>query len=260
MFAERTTDGELGSIRDEYAPGVLVFDCERDFETLAPRHLDDLVLRVESVDPMSYPHEWLPGEEGTPLLDRITDSDVVIGLPEHGSVTWTRQTRPFTVLVKPRVRGSPPAFVEFLIAEAFVELDTDLPEHFLGFFEERYRDFATLRLDPGDAYQLAAALYDAYIGLHTRETFAAWATSYPDLHAAWEDAGERLEPRLSDLIGAVGRGDTDFTDAAEFACSAVKHGLDLPPPFAALDTRAYREYGPDYAIRWAQRVLDGDHS
>ena len=60
----------------------------------------------------------------------------------------------------------------------------------------------------------------------------------------------------------MARGRTEFAAATEYACSAVKHGLDLPAPFAALDTSAYAEYGPEYAVRWAEKTFaelrDGD--
>ncbi|WP_432765051.1 DUF7089 family protein [Halobaculum litoreum] len=47
-----------------------------------------------------------------------------------------------------------------------------------------------------------------------------------------------------------------FTAATEYACAAVKHDLDLPAPFSALDTAAYREHGPDYAVRWAEKTFE----
>jgi hypothetical protein len=53
----------------------------------------------------------------------------------------------------------------------------------------------------------------------------------------------------------VATGETSFAAAAELACSAVKHGIDLPTPFGALDTAAYRHHGADYAVEWIERTL-----
>ena len=50
-------------------------------------------------------------------------------------------------------------------------------------------------------------------------------------------------------------GDLSFPAATEYACGAVRHGLDLPAPFAALDTSAYVEHGPTYAVEWAERTF-----
>jgi hypothetical protein len=36
----------------------------------------------------------------------------------------------------------------------------------------------------------------------------------------------------------------------------VKHDLDLPAPFSALDTAAYRDHGADYAVRWANKTFE----
>ena len=53
-----------------------------------------------------------------------------------------------------------------------------------------------------------------------------------------------------------------FAAATEYACSAIKHDLDIPTPFSALDTTAYREHGPEYAVEWAEKTFaeleDGD--
>mgnify|MGYP007131734968 CR=1 FL=1 len=117
-------------------------------------------------------------------------------------------------------------------------------------------------ITPADRYQLANAVYDAYVGLHTRETFEDWdattaegGTDLTPLYDAWVDAGERLEPRLSGLAREVATGETSFPAAAGLACSAVKHGIDPPTPFGALDTDAFREYGADYAIKWADKTM-----
>jgi len=255
MFEERTLSGDVAAVREAHAPDALVLDCGTDFETLPPAQAEDLGLLVDSLDPASYPESWLP--EGAPeLLRRYASTEFTIGMPGDGSVAWTRQTVPPTVFVKPRVQGSPDDFVDFLIAEALVEVGSDDPEHFLAFFGDRYADLdAALPFDAGSVYQIAAALYDAYRGLYARDVFAGWADDRPRLFGAWQDAGERIEPRLDGLPGAMAREETDFAEAAEFACSAVKHGLELPAPFAALDTETYRDHGADYAVTWAEKTF-----
>jgi hypothetical protein len=253
-FERRPLDGEVAAARDAYAPDALVLDVGRDFETLPPAVAEDLGLLVDALDPASYPLEWLP-DDAPEALVRYAGSDFTIGLPNDGTVVPTRQTVPPTVLVKFRARGTPGPFLEFLLAEAFVQLSLDVPESFLPFFGERYRALdRAIDTTPADVYQVAAALYDAWVGLQSREVFADWADDYPAIHGAWIDAGERLEGRLADLPGEVARGKTSFAAATEYACSAVKHGLDLPTPFSALDTEAYREYGADYAVRWAEKT------
>ena len=161
------------------------------------------------------------------------------------------------VQAQARAEGTPAEFLDFLIAEALVQIGADVPEHCLPFFGERYRDLAAVGdLGPSETYQLAVALYEAWVGLQTREVFRDWAGEQDRLHAAWADAGSRLTDRLSDLAGAVARGEMTFVAATEFACSAVKHDLDLPAPFSALDTQAYRDHGPDYAVRWAEKTFE----
>ena len=256
MFQRRDLGGELAAVRDEHAPDAFVFDTERDFETLSPAVAENLAPIVDSFEPLSYPDEWVPTSAPEPLR-RLASDEFTIGAPGDGGVAWTRQTVPPTVFVKPRLEGSPDGFVEFLIAEAFVEIGLDHPEQFLGFFGERYRELAEATpLDPAETYQLAAALFDAYVGLEARELFAAWEGTHGRLHAEWVDAGERLAPRVSGLPRDVAVGRTDFASAAELACSAVKHGLELPAPFAALDTSAYRDHGAAYAVRWAERTFE----
>jgi len=257
MFSERTLSGELDRVRAAHAPDALVLDCERDFETLDPAVAEDLLLVTESVDPLSFPSEWVPAD-APEELHAFASSDFTVGMAGDGGVAWTHQTEPPVVFVKPRLTGSPDAFVDFLVAEAIVEVGLDVPEQFLGFFGERYPEFATVageQLDPVGTYQLAAALFDAFVGLHSRDAFADWADEFPDLFDAWVDAGERLEPRLGGLSEEVAMGRTDFPAAAELACSAIKHGIEVTPPFAALDTSAYREHGPEYAITWAEKTL-----
>lgn len=256
MFDTRGLSGELDAVRDEHAPGALVFDTERDFETLDSAVAESLGMLADALDPFSYPQIRLPSDAPDALRNYASDA-FTVGMPGDGGVAWTTQTTPPAVFVKPRLHGSPPEFVEFLLAEALVEVGLGVPEHFLGFFEARYTDLdAATSLDPAGTYQLAAALYDAYLGLSTRETFEEWADDHPDLHATWADAGDRLEPRLAGLPREIATGETAFPAAAELACSAVKHGLEIPTPFGALDTRAYREYGPDYAVQWAEKTFE----
>ena len=258
MFTERDLSSELATVHDHNAPDALVVNCERDFETLDPSVAEDLLLVTESVAPLTYPDEWVP-VDAPGELRRFASGDFTIGMPGDGGVAWTRQTDPPVVFVKPRLTGSLDAFVDFLIAEALVEVGLDVPEHFLGFFGDSYPDLAAAvgdHLDTTGTYQLAAAVYTAYVGLHTRAMFADWEEDCPGLFDAWVDAGERLEPRLGDLAEEVALGRTDFAAAAELACSAVKHDSEIPAPFGALDTSAYREYGPEYAISWAEKTLD----
>ncbi|PSQ02052.1 hypothetical protein BRC94_02240 [Halobacteriales archaeon QS_5_70_17] len=256
MFSIRDLGDELAAVRESHAPSALVVDCEGDFETLPPAQAEELGLLVDGLDPVSYPESWLPAD-APDQLRRYAGDEFTIGLPGDGGVTWTRQTEPPTVFVKARTEGAPEQFLEFLIAEALVEAGLDRPEQFLGFFGERSRELAAATpLGPADTYQLAVALYDAHIGLTTRGTFRSWAEESPRLHEAWADAGDRLRPRLSDLSREVAAGETDFAAAAELACSGVKHGLPLPTPFGALDTEAYRETGPEYAVAWARKTFE----
>ncbi|MGB9986975.1 DUF7089 family protein [Salarchaeum japonicum] len=255
MFEARDLPSDVTSVRDDHAPDAVVLDASSDFETLPSHALDDIATRADGLTPTAYDPDWLP-EDRPQLLQRLTSGDLVVGMPGDGSVAWTRQTDPAFVLVKPRVEGAPESFVDFLVAEALVELGLDLPEHFLGFFTDTYREFAAaVDADPTATYQIAVAVYDAYRGLHTRDVFESWAGEHDRLHDAWRDAGERLQPRLDDLPGEVARGTTEFGDAAELACSAVKHDLDVPTPFGALDTVAYREHGPEYAVKWAEKLF-----
>ncbi|SIR56485.1 hypothetical protein SAMN05421858_2847 [Haladaptatus litoreus] len=256
MFNQRTLPEDVAAVRDEHAPDTLVLDCNRDFETLPVPARDDLALLTDEIRPFSASDEWLP-DDAPELLRRFAGTDLVVGMPGDGSVAWTHQTSPPVVFVKARVEGSPAEFIDFLLAEALVEIGLDLPEQFLEFFGERYREFAdVVPLDSGSTYQLAVALCDAYNGLHTREVFAEWRESYPRLFDAWQDAGERIEPRVEGITREVASGRTDFSDATELACSAIKHGIEPPAPFSALDTQAYRHHGVDYAIKWAEKTLN----
>ncbi|GGM76195.1 hypothetical protein J2752_002915 [Halarchaeum rubridurum] len=257
MFEERPLRADIAAVRDARAPDALVYDTERDFEVLPTSALTELTMVVDDVEPRGYDADWLPADHPR-ILDSLVGDDVVVGAPGDGSVAWTTQTDPPIVLVKPRIEGSPDDFVAFLVAEALVQVGLDLPEHFLGLFRDAYAEFAAATpTDPTTTYQLALAASDAYAGLHTREVFSAWdeAAETASLHDAWTDAGERLQPRLDGLGRAVASGDTSFTDAAELAAAGVKHGLDLPAPFDALDDPAYREHGARYAVAWAERVF-----
>lgn len=256
MFEERSLDPALDRVRDAHAPEALVLDCEADFETLPADALDDLAMIVDGIDPASYPDEWLP-DSAPGILHRYAGSDLVVGTPGAGSVAWTTQTDPPICFVKARVEGVPESFVDFLIAEALVEIGLDVSEQFLGFFEEQYPDLdRAIPLDANGTYQVASALYTGWRGLYTREVFADWDDEEPYLHGAWVDAGERLEPRLSNLPSVVAGGELDFAEATEFACGAIKHDADLPAPFDPLDTHAYREHGTPFAVQWAEKTFE----
>lgn len=255
MFTERTLSEPVNAVREAHAPDALVFDCARDFETLPATQAEELGLVVDSLEPFSCPDEWLPPDEPA-VLSRYAGTELTIGLPGDGGVAWTRQTEPPVVLCKPRLAESPAPFVDFLVAEALVRAGLGEPDQFLGFFGPQYPAFADALadvLDPIETYQVGAACYDAYFGLLTRETFAAWNGP---LFEAWLDAGERLEERLSGLTETIARGQLTFGDAAELACSAVKHAGEIPPPFAPLDADVYREHGPEYAVQWAKRTAE----
>ncbi|MDQ2056286.1 MULTISPECIES: hypothetical protein [Halobellus] len=256
MFDRRDLADDVAAVRDEHAPDALVLDVAADFETIPPAAAEDLGLLVDGLSPASYPSDWLPDDAPSALVT-YASSDFTVGMPGDGTVTWTRQTTPPTVLVKKRAEGTPTEFLDFLLAEAFVQIGTDAPEHFLPFFGEQYRELdRVVPLGPADVYQIAAALYDAWLGLQTRETFAAWESTQPRLFDAWEDAGQRLKGRLSTLPRAVARGQTSFAEATEYACSAIKHDLELPAPFAALDTQMFLEHGAEYGVRWAEKTFE----
>jgi len=256
MFQRRALTADVEAVRAAHAPDSPVLDVDTDVDTLPPTVAEDLGLFVDSLDPATVPRAWLP-DDVPAILTRYAGSDFVVGMPGDGTVAWTRQTVPPTVLVKSRAEGTPDDFLDFLLAEAFVQIGLGVPEHFVEFFEDGYRDLdAAVSLDPAAVYQIAAALFDGWIGLQTRETFRGWADDHPDLHAAWVDAGERLVDRIDGLPREVARGETSFAAATELACAALKHDLDVPAPFAALDTSAYVEYGADYAVRWAEKTFE----
>ena len=260
MFTDHELDSTLAAVREQHAPGAVVLNAEQDFETLDPAVAEQLGLRADALDLFQYDSGWVP-EDAPDTLHELAGDAFTVGAPGDGGVTWTRQTDPPFVFIKPRTTGSPDGFVDFLIATALVEIGTGVPEQFLGFFGARYREFHERSpLSPVDTYQLAAALYEAYKGVHTRDTFAGWADEHPELHAQWVDAGERLKPRLDSLSTELARNQTSFAAAAELACAAVKHagegGIELPAPFSALATAAYADHGSEYALQWATRTFD----
>ena len=282
MFSPRSLDDDLDAVREDRAPGSPVLDVDADFETVPPAAAEDLGLFVDGLSPASFPTAWLP-DQAPETLRRYAGPTFTVGLPGDGTVVRTTQTDPQAVLVKKRAEGTPDDFLAFLIAERLVQIGVSppagslpdgtsadrLPESFLPFFGERYRDLdaairrpdpdtgaSTTGHGPNDVFQVAAALYDAWVGLHTRDAFASWEGRRPRLFDAWVDAGDRLEGRLGGLVGEVARGETDFASATEYACSAVRHGLNLPAPFAALDTAAYRDRGAPYAVKWAEKTFE----
>ena len=282
MFSPRSLDDDLDAVREDRAPGSPVLDVDADFETVPPAAAEDLGLFVDGLSPASFPTAWLP-DEAPELLRRYAGPTFTVGLPGDGTVVRTTQTDPQTVLVKKRAEGTPDDFLAFLIAERLVQIGVSppagslpdgtsadrLPESFLPFFGDRYRDLdaairrpdpdtgaSTTGHGPNDVFQVAVALFDAWVGLQTRDAFASWEGRHPRLFDAWVDAGDRLEGRLGNLAGEVARGETDFASATEYACSAVRHDLDLPAPFAALDTAAYRDRGAPYAVKWAEKTFE----
>lgn len=281
MFSPRPLDDDLDVVRDRHAGESPVLDVDADFETLPPAAAEDLGLFVDGLSPASFPVEWLP-EDVPELLRKYAGPAFTVGLPGGGTAVRTTQTDPQAVLVKQRAAGTPDDFLAFLIADRLVQIGVSpapgsvpsdvqasrLPESFLPFFGARYRDLdaairrpdpdtgrSTTGQGPSDVFQVATALFDAWVGLYTRDVFASWEGSQPRLFDAWVDAGERLDGRLGELSGEVARGETDFASATEYACSAVRHGLDLPAPFAALDTAAYRDRGAPYAVKWAEKTF-----
>lgn len=255
MFTELALSDPVQSVRDVHAPDALVFECEQDFETVPPTQAENLALVVDEIHPKRYDPAWIP-TDAPEALHQYVSEEFAIGLPGDGGVTWSRQTTPPTVFLKPRLAGSPDAFVDFLLAEALVQIGLDVPEQFLGFFGETYPEFAAATkplLNSSETYQLAVACYEAYLGLQTRDVFSTWDGPLFD---AWLDAGDRLENRLDGLSTAVSQGRTSFSEAAELACSALKHGGEIPAPFGALDTSVYVDQGPEYAILWAERTVE----
>ena len=166
MFTPRELSEPVATVRETHAPGARVFDCARNFETLPPAQAEELALVIDEFRPHDYAPAWLPSDAPGALASYV-GPELTIGMPGDGSVVWTRQTEPPVVLCKPRLAESPDGFADFLLAEAFVQVGLDEPEHFLGFFGDSYPDCVKAvsgRLDPAETYQLAAACYDAYLG------------------------------------------------------------------------------------------------
>ncbi|GAB7092234.1 hypothetical protein JCM18237_25050 [Halorubrum luteum] len=294
MFSRRPLADDLTEIRATHAPDSVVLDVESDFETLPPAAAEDLGFFVEELSPASYPDAWIPNDTPD-LLRTYAGPTFTIGLPGDGTVVRTTQTTPETILVKRRAEGTPDDFLAFLIADRLVRAGIStapgvsasddvsaatIPETFLPFFGSMYVDLdeairrpaeeatsssnevgsgtglgPATGLGSADVFQIAHALFEAWVGLHTRDVFSSWNDTHPRLFDAWMDAGERLEGRLHELPSEIARGQTEFASATEYACSAVRHGLDLPTPFAALDTTAYRERGAPYAVAWAEKTI-----
>jgi hypothetical protein len=101
-------------------------------------------------------------------------------------------------------------------------------------------------------FLVAEALVD--VGRGVPEHFLGFFEArYADLAAA---VGDRLKPRLADLPADLATGAAEFGDAAELACGAIKHGIEPPTPFGALDSPAYREYGAEFAVQWAEKTFE----
>ncbi len=253
MFSERTLPDALERLRDEHAAGCLVLQCEQEFETMPAEWVYDLALVTEDIRPLSHPAAWIP-EDAIPAIERTAGVDPAIGMPDDGSVTWTRQSEPPLVLVKPRASQLPDAFRQFLIAEALVEVGMGVPETPVCFFEERFPEVHAIMDEPTAAFQVAAALRRAWIGRQTRNVFSAWDGAYPSLQQAWQDAGDRLAGRVEDIPTLLAENELAFAEATELACNAVKHGIALPAPFDALDVEAYVDQGAPYALRWLEEA------
>lgn len=259
MFTAHHLTPELEELRDELLPSALVLECEQEFEAMPEDWVYELALITESFDPLSHPEEWIP-TDAPPSVGRLADGEPSIGMPGDGGISWTAQTEPPLVFLKPRLQGVPEGFRDFLIAEALLQCSLGLPEEPVGWLGEEYPAFQEAAGGaPDAAYRLAAALMEGWNGLETRDHFATWESGYPGLHHAWVDAGDRLVERIDSLPRLVANGTLSFVDATELACSAIKHELALPSPYDALDEDAFREHGPAFAIRWtAETVGESD--
>lgn len=255
MFQPYGLRDDLGVLRDDHVPDLQVLECEDEFEAMPSDWLYELALVTEAFEPATVPDEWIPAD-APDVLRRLTDEEPAIGLPGDGGVTWTRQTDPALVFVKPRLSGAPPDFRDFLVAEAILQCHLDHPETFLKFFGEEYHALqGAAEGDPDLAYRLGVSLFEGWQGLRTRGRFRDWAEAYPRLHGAWDDAGARLGGRIEELPALLASGSMKFGAATELACSAIKHDLELPPPFGALDVGAFREHGATYAVRWTEKTI-----
>ena len=256
MFHPYGLREDLDDLRNELAPSTQILECDREFESMPEDWIYELAFVTDSIAPVTYPADWIP-ENAPSALDRYADTEPAIGLPGDGGVTWTANTDPSLVIVKPRLTGAPEDFRDFLVAEAILQLSLDHPETAIEFFGESYPALQTATNDNVDlTFRLAVSLFDGWQGLETREQFRKWADRYPRLHDAWADAGEQLQPRIDSLPMLLSNRSLRFGEATELACSAIKHDLDLPSPFAALDVAAYRERGSEFAVRWTERTLE----
>lgn len=253
MFSERALPDDLDRLREEHAVDCQVLDSAQEFETMPEEWVYDLALVTEDIHPLAHPAEWIP-EDAIPAVQRTAGVDPAIGMPDDGSVTWTRQTEPPLVLVKPRASQLPETFRKFLIAEAIVEVGMDLPETPVCFFRDRYQEVESILGEPTAGFQVAAALRRAWIGRQTRDVFSGWADAYPPLHRAWRDAGDRLEGRVENIPALLTANELEFAGATELAGNAIKHGIDLPAPFDALDVTAYADEGAPYALAWLEKA------
>jgi len=106
MFQRRDLPERLEAVRAAHAPDCVVLDVDADLDTLPPAVAEDLGLFVDSLDPATAPGEWLP-DDAPAIVERYAGSDFLVGMPDDGTVAWTRQTVPPTVLVKARAEGTP---------------------------------------------------------------------------------------------------------------------------------------------------------
>ena len=255
MFSTYRLTGDGAALKEAVAPDLLVLTSEQEFETMPTDWLFELALVTDDIETTSYQEAWIPATAPR-ALQQLTGNDPVIGAAGDGGVTWTRQTDPPIVFLKPRTEGIPEAFLEFLVAEAMLDVVLSHPEHPLDFFAADYPLLQeAVGGDPGLAHRLSGALTEAWCGLGRRERFRAWDDAYPSLYAAWRDAGERLAGRIQTLPSELASGSLGFAAATELACSAIKHDIRLPQPFDALDVAAYREHGSSFAIRWTERTF-----
>ena len=255
MFATRDLSPPVAAWQTEVLPDARVVDCGREFDVLPADLTYELALFTDAVTPVTYPDTWIPGDAPS-HLQRYTGSNPVVGRPGQGSVTWTRQYDPPVVIVKPRGRDLPESFLAFVLAEALLVCSLGLPEHPLGFFEGNYQELQDIVGEPAPTARLAGALFDAWIGLHTRPRYRGWANDHPELLAAWEEAGRLLDDRIANLQDRRTSGSIDFLEATDIACSAIKHGHDLPSPYQALAVDRYRTEGAPYALRWVERTIN----
>jgi len=192
MFSTRPLDDDLDAVREAHAPGSPVLDVDADFETLPPAAAEDLGLFVDGLSPRRFRSSG--SDEVPDLLRKYAGPTFTVGLPGgNGTVVRTTQTDPADRARQAPRWDSPDDFLAFLIADRLVQIGVEptpgslpddtpssrLPESFLPFFGERYRDLdaairrpdpdtgaSTTGLGPTDVFQIATALFDAWIGVH----------------------------------------------------------------------------------------------